>query len=184
MRGFGSPTFNRDLNDWEIEEMTRFFHILHDQQFRSTGVDKLVLQNVKDRGFSVKSMYKDVDVSPSIDFPHRIVWNSVVPPKIGVFAWEAAWGKVLTMNQLKRRVGSFRNRSSKLFLLGKELLWAKSAEKFGLLPRCACFGISGELGICWCLKMRPPPPKGLKLILFPICGLGLIYTVMFIHTQF
>ena len=53
--------------------MTRFFHILHDQQFRPTGVDKLVLQNVKDRGFSVKSMYKDVDVSPSFDFPHRIV---------------------------------------------------------------------------------------------------------------
>ena len=42
--GFWSPTFNRDLNNWEIEEMTRFFHILHDQQFRPTGVDKLVLQ--------------------------------------------------------------------------------------------------------------------------------------------
>ena len=70
--------------------MTRFLHILHDQQFRPTGVDKLVLQNVKDRGFSVKSMYKGVDVSPPFVFPHRIVWNSVVPPKIGVFAWEAA----------------------------------------------------------------------------------------------
>ena len=90
--------------------MTRFFHILHDQQIRPTGVDKLVLQNVKDRGFSVKSMYKDVDVSPSFDFPHRIVWNSVVPPKIGVFAWEAAWGKVLTMDQLKRRGMYFANR--------------------------------------------------------------------------
>ena len=95
------PTFIRALNDWEIEEMTRFFHILHDQQFRPTGVDKLALQNVKDRGFSVKSMYKGVDVSPPFVFPHRIVWNSVVSPKIGVFAWEAAWGKVLTLDQLK-----------------------------------------------------------------------------------
>ena len=32
--GFWSPTFLRALNDWEIEEMTRFLHILHDQQFR------------------------------------------------------------------------------------------------------------------------------------------------------
>ena len=92
--GFWFPTFIRALNDWEIEEMTRFFQILHDQQFRPTGVDKLTLQNVKDRGFSVKSMYKGVEDSPPFVFPHRIVWNSVVPPKIGVFAWEAAWGKV------------------------------------------------------------------------------------------
>ena len=108
--GSWSPTFFRALNDWEIEEMTRFFHFLHDQQFCPTGVDTLVLQNDKDRGFSVKSMYKVVDVSPSFDFPHRIVWNSVVPPKIGVFAWEAAWGKVLTIDQLKRRGMYFANR--------------------------------------------------------------------------
>ena len=91
--GCWSPTFLRALNDWEIEEMTRFLHTLHDQKLRPTGVDKLSLQNDKDRGFSVKRMYKGVDVSPAFVFPHRIVWNPVVPPKIGVFAWEAAWAK-------------------------------------------------------------------------------------------
>ena len=81
--------------------MSRFLHALHDQKFRPTGVDKLALQDVMDRGFLVKSMYKAVDVFPTLVFPHRIVWNPVVPPKIGVFAWEAAWGKVLTLDQLK-----------------------------------------------------------------------------------
>ena len=38
-----------------------------------------------------------------MDFPYRLVWNPVVPPKIGVFAGEAAWGKVLVLDQLKRR---------------------------------------------------------------------------------
>ena len=66
--------------------MTRFLHILHDQKLRPTGVDKISLQDVKDRGFSVKSRYKGVDVSPAFVFPHRIVWNPVVPLKIGVFA--------------------------------------------------------------------------------------------------
>ena len=66
--------------------MTRFLHTLHDQKFRPSGEDKLLLKNVKDKGFSVKSMYKGFDVSPAFDFPHRLVWNSVVPPKIGVFA--------------------------------------------------------------------------------------------------
>ena len=55
-------------------------------------------------------MYKGVDVSPAFDFPHRLIWNPVVPPKIGVFAWEAAWGKVLTLDQLKRRGMTFANR--------------------------------------------------------------------------
>ena len=108
--GCWSPTFLRSLNDWELEEMTRFLHTLHDQNFHPMGEDKLTLKNVKDKGFSVKSMYKGFDVSPALDFPHRLVWNPVVPQKIGVFAWEAAWGKVLTLDQLKRRGMTFSNR--------------------------------------------------------------------------
>ena len=61
-------------------------------------------------------------------------------------------------------------------------MWVKSIEKSGLQPRCACSGISGEQGICWCLRTRSPPPKELKLILFPTCGLGLICTMVVIHT--
>ena len=108
--GCWSPTFLRSLNDWELEEMTRFLLILHDHNFRPTGVDKLSLKNATDKGFSVKNMYKGYDVSPALDFPHRLVWNPVAPPKTGVFAWEAAWGKVLTLDQLKRRGMTFANR--------------------------------------------------------------------------
>ena len=108
--GCWSPTFLRSLNGWELEEMTRFLQIIHDHKFRPTGVDKLSLKNAMDKGFSVKSMYKGFDVSPALDFPHRLVWNPIAPPKIGVFAWEAAWGKVLTLDQLKRRSMTFANR--------------------------------------------------------------------------
>ena len=88
--GSWSPTFLRPLNDWEIEEMVKFLQTLHDQNFRPTGEDKLMLKDVKEKGFSVKIMYKGFDISPAFDFPSRLVWNPVVPPKIGVFAWEAA----------------------------------------------------------------------------------------------
>ena len=108
--GCWSPTFLRPLNDWELQEMTRFLQFLHGIKFQPLGVDKLSLKNVNDKGFSVKSMYKGLDVSPALDFPHRLVWNPVVPPKMGVFAWEAAWGKVLTLDQLKRRGMEFANR--------------------------------------------------------------------------
>ena len=55
-------------------------------------------------------MYKGFDLSPTFDFLYHLVWNLVVPPKIGVFAWEATWGKVLTLDQLKRRGMAFANR--------------------------------------------------------------------------
>ena len=111
-RGVGcwSPTFLRPLNDWEIEEATRFLHTLHEFNYYPSGEDKLLLKNDKEKGFSVKIMYKGFDPSPAFDFPYRLVWNPVVPPKIGVFAWEATWGKVLTLNQLKRREMTLVNR--------------------------------------------------------------------------
>ena len=90
--GSWSPTFIRALNDWEFEEMTRFLQTLHDQIFRPTNEDMLLLKEVKVKSFSVKVMYKGFDLSPARDFPHRLIWNSVVPTKIGIFSWEAAWG--------------------------------------------------------------------------------------------
>ena len=55
-------------------------------------------------------MYKGYDISPAFDFPYRLIWNPVVPPKIGIFTWEAVWGKVLTLDNLKRRGVAFANR--------------------------------------------------------------------------
>ena len=111
-RGVGcwSATFLRPLNDWEIEEAARFLHTLHEFNYCPLGEDKLLLKNDKEKGFSVKSMYKGFDLSPAFDFPYCLVWNPVVPPKIGVFAWEATWGKVLTFDQLKRRGMTLVNR--------------------------------------------------------------------------
>ena len=108
--GGWSPTFLRSLNDWEIEEMVRFLQTLHEQNFRPTGEDMLLLKDVKAKSFSVKVMYKGYDISPAFDFPYQSIWNLVVPPKIDIFTWEAAWGKVLTLDNLKRRGMAFANR--------------------------------------------------------------------------
>ena len=60
----------------------------------------------------------------------------------------------------------------------------KKRKKIGWQPPCACFGLSGTLEIGWCLRTRSPLPKGLKLTLFSICGLGLTYIVLIIQTLF
>ena len=108
--GCWSSTFLRPLNDWEIEEMARFLQTLHDQIFRPTGEDMFLLKEVKVKSFSVKVMYKGYDISPACDFPHRLIWNSVMPPKMGIFTLEAVWGKILTLDNLKRRGMAFANR--------------------------------------------------------------------------
>ena len=69
--------------------MERFLQTLCDQNFSHSGEDMLLLKGVKGKGLSVKILYKGLDPSPAIEFPYRLVWNLVVPPKIGFFAWEA-----------------------------------------------------------------------------------------------
>ncbi|RVX19806.1 hypothetical protein CK203_004987 [Vitis vinifera] len=37
-----------------------------------------------------------------LDLPFGIVWNSWVPSRLCFIAWEAKWGRILTLDQLKR----------------------------------------------------------------------------------
>ena len=43
-------------------------------------------------------------------FPSDSIWRVRVPLKVAFFAWEASWGKVLTLKQLQRRGFSLANR--------------------------------------------------------------------------
>ena len=61
------------------------------------GEDKLLLKGARGGGFFVRQMYKGLDLSPDTVFPFRSIWNYLVPPKIGFFAWEASWGNMLTL---------------------------------------------------------------------------------------
>ena len=72
--------------------------------------DKLLLKESSNGNFSVRTMYRGLDLSPKIDFPFRSIWNSMVPSKNSFFTWEASWGKVITLDQLKRRRRALANR--------------------------------------------------------------------------
>ncbi|RVW54461.1 putative ribonuclease H protein [Vitis vinifera] len=75
------------------------------------GMEDRVLWNASKNGiFSVKSLYNTLDSSGAVPFPWRIIWSPCVPTKVGFFAWEASWEKVLTQDQLKRRGWILANR--------------------------------------------------------------------------
>ncbi|RVX11625.1 hypothetical protein CK203_015803 [Vitis vinifera] len=75
------------------------------------GMEDRVVWNASKNGiFSVKSLYNTLDSGGAVPFPWRIIWSPCVPTKVGFFAWEASWGKVLTQDHLKRRGWSLANR--------------------------------------------------------------------------
>ena len=108
--GGWNPVFLRSFNDWEMEEVDRFLQTLCRKQINPLMEDKILFKGSRNDGFSVKIMYRVLDCSPQVEFPSRSIWNPVIPPRWGFFAWEASWGRVLTLDQLQRRGRALANR--------------------------------------------------------------------------
>ena len=62
--------------------------------------DRVLWTQMKSGKFTVKFLYKALELDSLVYFPMKIIWNSYVQPKISFFAWEASWGKVLTLDQI------------------------------------------------------------------------------------
>ena len=68
-------------------------------------------KETKNEIFSVKSLYNTLEPSCAVRFLWSIIRSPCVPTKVVFFfAWEASWGKVLTLDQLKRRGWNLGNR--------------------------------------------------------------------------
>ncbi|RVW35452.1 putative ribonuclease H protein [Vitis vinifera] len=108
--GVWSPSFSRPFNEWEVEEVERLLLIIWGRRLNPLLEDSLLWKETKDGIFSVKSIYSILDSRRGVQFPINIIWNPCVPTKVCFFAWEAFWGKVLTLDQLKKRGRCLANR--------------------------------------------------------------------------
>ncbi|KAL6345789.1 hypothetical protein AAG906_017541 [Vitis piasezkii] len=91
------------FNDWEVETVERLLSTLQGKRLVAGLEDRVLWKASKNGIFSVKSLYNTLESSRAVPFPWSIIWSPCVPTKVGFFAWEASWGKVLTQDQLKRR---------------------------------------------------------------------------------
>ena len=106
-----SPRFSRPFNDWKVEEMERFLVTIQERRLNHNLEDRVLWKETKDGIFSVKSLYSALDSRSAVLFPKSIIWSPCVPTKVSFFcAWEAFWGKVLTLDQLKKRGWTLANR--------------------------------------------------------------------------
>ena len=103
--------FERPFNDWEMENVENLIGLIRGKNINPVEVDKLVCKVTKDGSYIVKSNMDMLEGGiGAISFPRRLVWNQLMPSKVGFFVWEAWWGKVMTLDQLKRRGFSLANR--------------------------------------------------------------------------
>ena len=109
-RGGWNPCFSRALNDWEVEEAELFLGCLHGKRVIGDEDDKVVWTETKSGIFSAKSLYLALEADCPSSFPSSCIWKVWVQPKISFFAWEAAWGKALTLDLVQRRGWSLANR--------------------------------------------------------------------------
>ncbi|KAJ9675675.1 hypothetical protein PVL29_024544 [Vitis rotundifolia] len=109
-RGGWNPCFSRALKDWEVEEAEIFLERLHGRKVFEDVEDMVVWNESKSGKFSAKSLYCALEVDCPVLFPSSCIWNGWVQPKISFFAWEAAWGKALTLDLVQKRGWSLANR--------------------------------------------------------------------------
>ncbi|RVX23889.1 hypothetical protein CK203_000399 [Vitis vinifera] len=101
--GGWNPSFSRPLNDWEIETVECFLSRIQDKVVVEEREDEVFWAVTKSGSFSIKSLLSTLEEVRVNPFPTGIVWNVWVLPKVSFFAWEATWGKVLTLDQLQRK---------------------------------------------------------------------------------
>ncbi|RVX15731.1 Twinkle-like protein, chloroplastic/mitochondrial [Vitis vinifera] len=98
------------FNDWEIEEAERFMERIQSKRVYEDVEDTVSWTETKSGKFSVKSLFIALEAGGSSLFPSSFIWNVNVQPKISFFAWEATWGKALTLDLVQKRGWALANR--------------------------------------------------------------------------
>ena len=108
--GGWNPYFSRAFNDWEVEEAERFLERLHGKRVHRDVDDMVFWTETRSGKFSVKSLYLALEVGCPSLFPSSCIWNVWVQHKISFFAWEATWGKALTLDLIQKRGWALANK--------------------------------------------------------------------------
>ena len=93
--------FVRNLNEWELELVSRLIMIVELANFRNRWVWKLESSEV----FSFRSLFKELTkIDGSLSFSHySFASESSYPPKFKIFSWLLILGKLNTGEVLQKR---------------------------------------------------------------------------------
>jgi hypothetical protein len=86
--------------------LASFYTFSYFHRVRREGEDKLWCTPPHKGKFDVCSFYKIVTCKDASPFPWKSIWQTKVPLKVS-FAWLAALGKILTMDNSRRGMSSW-----------------------------------------------------------------------------
>jgi hypothetical protein len=96
-------SFIREAHDWEVDDFVSFLQVLHSVKVSRGNEDKLWWVSSKKVLFKVKSSFYSLACTGSSRFPWRSVWRTQAPSRAVFFVWSAALGKILTLDNLRKR---------------------------------------------------------------------------------
>lgn len=92
------PILRKNLDDWEVQEMTSFLGIFEGVQAKG-GCGSRIKKDI----FSTKYFYKSLVVQSNVLILLNGIWISGIPSKVSFFIWNVYLDKILTLNHLKSR---------------------------------------------------------------------------------
>ena len=87
------------MNDQESQSLDSFMVLIYSTKVRGVGSNNFCCKPVSSRSFKVNGYYHSISASTRISFPWKMVWQS----KVDFFSWTAALGKILTIDNLRKR---------------------------------------------------------------------------------
>jgi hypothetical protein len=95
--------FIRAAHDWEVDVLASFFTLLYSIRVRSVGDGKLWWTPSHKGKFVVYSFYKVLTCKEEDPFHWRSIWRTKFPLKVTFFTWSVVLGKMLTLDNLRKR---------------------------------------------------------------------------------
>jgi hypothetical protein len=134
--------FIRLIHDWEVDTLASY-SLLYSLRSRKKGEDKLWWTLSRKQTFDVRSFYKIIAFKNNYSFPWKSIWRTKAPSKVAFFIWLASLGKILTLDNLRRRQVIVVNRCCLCELDGESVdhllhcevaraLWNTILSRFGL----------------------------------------------------
>ena len=169
--------FSREIHDWEVDVVTALFQKLQSIAIQRKNQDKLWWIPSKKGTFKVKDFFKTLSRAEGRGFPWKSVWRTKSPPRATFFVWSVALGKILTLDNLRKRQVVVINRCFMCKKDGEPIdhlllhcevahaLWCNIFSRLGLswvMPKSVL-----DLCACWCSSGKSRSAVVRKMI--PIC---------------
>jgi hypothetical protein len=135
-------SFIREVHDWEVGVFASF-QVLHSATVSRDRTDRLWRVPSKKCVFKVMFYFNSLAGCEGRCFPWKSVWWTPAPSREAFFVWSTALGKILTMNNLRKR---------KIIIVDRCYLCKRDFFTLMWLPLCGIMFFLGLVCLRLCLE--------------------------------